>query len=755
MTEVVVTLKGAPMAAFGRSLTSPRHRAYGRKLAAEQSRVGANVLAAIPSARITWRYRIVANGFAVLLPKGDVGRLQRISGVAEVWQDVRYHARAAQSPEVIGADALWGTTLATDGQGIKIAILDDGIDARHKFLDPTGFAYPPGFPKGQKRYTTPKVIVARAFPRPDAVWKYAGDAFDPENSFHGTHVAGIAAGDHNVSDGEETLSGIAPGAYLGNYKVLTTPTPEFGLDGNAAEIAAAIEAAVADGMNVINLSLGEPEIEPSRDIVVHALDAAAEAGVVPVVAAGNDFSDYGYGSISSPANAPEAIAVAATTLSGQIASFSSGGPTPVSRTLKPDLSAPGVDITSSVPDNHGGPWTSMEGTSMAAPQVSGGAALLMQLHPDWTVAQIKSALVQTGDPVTDSLGREVATTREGGGLINLARATDPLVFAAPTAISFPVNGGTSAVDLTDAGGGAGAWSVSTLTQRTVPGLTISTTKAVTVPGQFAVSARVDPAAPQGDYTGFVVLTRGTDVRRIPFWVEVSHPLLGTERSLTLRRPGLHTGTTLGGPTRIEDYRYPTVDQGFRGPEVAYRVTITGNVANFGVAVVSGHAVPHVVFAGDENHLVGYAGLPQAINPYLPGFGGQRPIAGAILPRPGVYDIVFDTRSPAGAGPFTFRYWVNDTAPPVLRLASGAPPRTIWVSAVDAGAGVDPTSATASIDGHPVTVRYEKGRLVIHATPGTHKLLVQVSDYQEAKNMEDVSAVIPNTATATRTVHVSG
>ena len=63
-------------------------------------------------------------------------------------------------------------------------------------------------------------------------------------------------------------------------------------------------------MNVINLSLGEPEIEPSRDIVVQAIDAAAAAGVVPVVAAGNDFSDYGYGSISSPGNAPGAITVA-------------------------------------------------------------------------------------------------------------------------------------------------------------------------------------------------------------------------------------------------------------------------------------------------------------------------------------------------------------------------------------------------------------------------------------------------------------
>ena len=102
-------------------------------------------------------------------------------------------------------------------------------------------------------------------------------------------------------------------------------------------------------MNVINLSLGEPEIEPTRDIVVTAIDGAARAGVVPVIAAGNDFSDFGYGSISSPGNAPSAITVAAVTTTDVIASFSSAGPTPVSLKLKPDVTAPGVAILSSLP----------------------------------------------------------------------------------------------------------------------------------------------------------------------------------------------------------------------------------------------------------------------------------------------------------------------------------------------------------------------------------------------------------------------
>jgi subtilisin family serine protease len=753
-TEVVVTLKAPPLAAFGRSLESARHETYGRELAAAQAQASRNVVAAIPSAKVTWHYRLVADGFAVVVPKGDVPLLKRIAGVAQVWPNVTYHALQTGSAEAIGADRLWGTTLANAGQGMKIGIIDDGIDQNHPFFNPAGFKYPPGFPKGQVAYTTAKVIVARAFPRPGATWKYAGVPFDPEQSFHGTHVAGIAAGDHGVADGDLSLSGIAPDAYLGNYKVLTTPTTEFGLDGNSAEIAAAIEAAVSDGMNVINLSLGEPEVEPSRDIVVHAIDAAAEAGVVPVVAAGNDFTDYGYGSISSPANAPDALAVAATTTTDTIASFSSGGPTPVSLLMKPDISAPGVDITSSLPPSQGAEWGSLEGTSMASPQVAGSAALLLQLHKTWTVAQVRSALVQTADPVMGTDGREVLTTREGGGFVDLGRATDPLIFSAPTSISFPVDGGTSALDLTDAGGGAGAWSVAVTPQQTGSGITFSAPTTVTVPGPLAVTAHPAATTPAGDYTGFVVLTQGTNTRRLPFWVEVSHPVLGTEHAAALSKPGTYTSTTVGGATKVSAYRYPTGGPTYPGPEVVYQVKIATDVANFGVAVLSGKAVPHVVFAGDEDHLVGYTGLPQAINPYLNNYGDARPIAGAVLPLPGTYDIVFDTRSAAQAGPFTFRYWVNDTTPPVLRLLTGAPAGTIWVSAVDAGAGVDPTTATATIDGQTVPVRYGAGKLVIRAKPGTHKLVVSVSDYQESKNMEDVAPVTPNTATAAATVHVS-
>ena len=757
-TEVVVTLKAPALTAFGRSLTSARHRGYARELAAAQRAAARNVLAALPHARLRWRYRYVANGFAVVLPVDEVPRLARLPGL-EVWPNVRYHSLSEQvvnSPQLIGADKLWGPTLATSGNGMKIGIVDDGVDATHPYFSAAGLSYPPGFPKGQAELATPKVIVQRAFAPPSPPWKYAATPFDPTQSFHATHVAGIAAGDHGTSTGTAAISGIAPGAYLGNYKALTIPTPDFGLDGNAAEIAAAIEAAVADGMDVINLSLGEPEVEPSRDLVVHAIDAAAKAGIVPVVAAGNDFNQFGFGSISSPANAPEAITVAATTAGGTIADFSSGGPTPVSLQLKPDVSAPGVAITSSLPPGQGGPWGELGGTSMASPHVAGGAALLKQRHPQWTVAQIKSALVLTADPVRDGNGREISVLREGGGQIDLPRADNPLVFADPASVTFGVNGGATAVALSDAGGGAGTWNVTAQVQgRRAPGVQVAVPQTVTVPGSLAVSAVVADQAKSGNVTGFFVLTRGGDTRRIPFWLDVDHPLLGTEPVKRLTAPGTYSATTAKGLSRVSRYRFPTSGDGaYPGPEVVYRVTVTGRAANFGVAVLSGSATPHVVEAGDENHLAGYPGLPEALNPYLKSFGQPRPVAGAILPGAGAYDIVFDTRSAASAGRFTFRFWRNDTTPPALRLVS-ARHGLVTVAATDRGSGIDSRSISATVDGHQASVRFAGGRITFRAQPGSHDVVVTASDLQELKNMEDVVKIKPNTSTLTRTVNVSG
>ena len=287
-----------------------------------------------------------------------------------------------------------------------------------------------------------------------------------------THVAGIAAGDSRHAGSARAVSGVAPRAYLGNYKVLTAPRP-FGLVGNAGEIAAAIEAAVRDGMDVINLSLGEPEIEPGEDPSSTAIDGAAERGRRPVVAAGNSFEELGRGSVG-PRHASAAITAAAVTKSDQIAPFSSSRAGASHARMKPDVSAPGVSISRPCLTSEG-TWASFSGTSMAAPHVAGAAALLRQRHPEWSVAQVKSALELTRRARARArVQREAPSTREGGGLDLSADGQRPArlrsAVSAPFGLASRRQAGARHGHLTDAGGGAGAWNASVTVQDPTEGV---------------------------------------------------------------------------------------------------------------------------------------------------------------------------------------------------------------------------------------------------------------------------------------------
>jgi hypothetical protein len=572
--------------------------------------------------------------------------------------------------------------------------------------------------------------------------------------------------------GGRTVSGVAPRAYIGNYKALTRT--EFGLspNGNAPELVAAIEAAVADGMDVINLSIGEPEIEPTRDVVALALDAAAAAGVVPVVAAGNDYSSVGAGSVSSPANSTAAIAVAAVEAQSASqfahAEFSSVGPTPISLRLKPDVSAPGVSILSSVP----GGWASQSGTSMAAPHVAGAAALLTQRHPDWTVAQVKSALVQTGRNVVAGGSRVLAPPFEGGGVVALARADRPLLFSAPTGHSFGlIARGASvsgSVQLSDAGGGSGTWQVTRQLMASPTGAALQLPAQVVVPGVLEYKAVVGGSASPGDLTGYIELRRGADERRIPFWGRVSVPALARHRTVALARPGLVRGTTDGRPAIVARYRYPEDPSGLGvntrllGPELVFQLRLTRRVANFGVVITElrqgSDVEPRVARNMDESQLTGYAGLPVDHNPYLPTFREPILAAGALSPAPGRYALVFDSPARSGAGAFTFRYWVDDVTPPRARIRARSVRRGVplLVSVSDAGSGVYPDSLLVSLDGQEADARLRRGVVTIPTgglAPGTHRLLLRISDYQEAKNTENVARILPNTRTLSTLVTV--
>jgi hypothetical protein len=296
------------------------------------------------------------------------------------------------------------------------------------------------------------------------------------------------------------------------------------------------------------------------------------------------------------------------------------------------------------------------------------------------------------------------------------------------------------VTLSDAGGGAGDWTVTALGLTTPPTITVPGTLTITVTASTTV----------GDHSGFVVLSRGTDARRIPYWYETTVPKLASEPATTLTKPGSYSGTTVGGKSLITTYRYPTAgDRRYPGPERVFRIHLTTAAANAGVVVLSGNVFPHITLDGSEDRLAGYTALPLDLNPYRQTYGAPRKVSGVVLPAAGTYDVVFDSTGTGGR--FTFRYWVNDTKPPTLRVASTN--GGIVVSATDAGSGVDPLSIVATVDGKTVRPSWADGRITIPATKGRHALVLTVSDIEETKNMEDVPPILPNTATLRAAVSV--
>jgi subtilisin family serine protease len=225
------------------------------------------------------------------------------------------------------------------GQGVKVAIIDSGIDSGQAGLQGSSLAPPDSFPRtntaSDLAYTNGKVIVARSYvnllPSRDP------DLSPRDRVGHGTALATIVAGTRS-SGPLATIAGVAPQAWLGNYKIFGTPGYN---DGTSEDVVLkAMDDAVADGMDIINLSLGD-DLAPrlSDDLSVQAVERAAKAGVLVVVAAGNNGPDLN--TMSSPATAPSAIAVGATSndrtfaasvevagLESMVAILSSGAATP-------------------------------------------------------------------------------------------------------------------------------------------------------------------------------------------------------------------------------------------------------------------------------------------------------------------------------------------------------------------------------------------------------------------------------------------
>ncbi len=280
---------------------------------------------------VTGAVQTLLNAIFVRVTEEEAARLRGLPGVKRVaWvRPVRHHLDRAV--DLVNATAAWSAAGGPQnaGAGVKIAIIDSGIDHTHAAFNDPALAAPEGFPKGNGDYTNGKIIVARSYvdqlPNPD-------DTTPRDRNGAGTAAAMIAAGVRN-SGPAGTITGVAPKAWLGNYKI-------FGSTGindttRGTLVIQALEDAFNDGMDIAVLPLGDPatydplerDADPAVcggdcDVRAQAVEAAIRKGLTVVVSAGNDgnLSEVypTLNSIHTPGTAPSAITVGATTNSHMI-----------------------------------------------------------------------------------------------------------------------------------------------------------------------------------------------------------------------------------------------------------------------------------------------------------------------------------------------------------------------------------------------------------------------------------------------------
>ena len=334
------------------------------------------------------------------LAAGQAGRTTLAGGIEKVWLDGPVHGTLDRSVPQTGAPKAW--KLGYTGKGVKVAVLDTGIDADHPDLSGA-------------------VVAARSF--------VGGASGTDDRNGHGTHVAATITGSGAASTGR--YKGMAPDATLVNAKVLNDDA-----GGTESGVIAGMEWAAGQGAKVANLSLSSNFATDGTDPVSLALNRiSAQKGTLFVVAAGN--AGPSEQTIGSPGSADSALTVGAVDSAGTTADFSGRGPRLHDYALKPEIAAPGVGIVSaraegSTPDEPvGSAYARMSGTSMAAPHVTGGAALLAQLRPTWTPAQLKAMLVGTAKPKAGE-----GAFDQGAGQLDAGRALTQRVSTDRASLSF-------------------------------------------------------------------------------------------------------------------------------------------------------------------------------------------------------------------------------------------------------------------------------------------------------------------------------
>ena len=379
---------------------------------------------------------------AAIVPDAALAQLAGDDSIERISIDRPAAAANERTGATIGATQV-REQLGLDGAGIGVAVIDSGVAYHDDLADASG-------PQRVDRFVD---FVGGA----DAAYDDYG---------HGTHVAGIIAGNGHDSDGKR--AGIAPAARLIVLKALDA-------DGNGyvSDVIAAIEYAVEHraelNVRIINLSVAAAVYESCEtDPLTIAARRAVEAGIVVVAAAGNNGASPAgatrYGGITAPGNAPWVLTVGGSTHMGTtkreddaVARYSSRGPTAVDAAAKPDVLAPSVGIESlAVPGStlyRNGtpyllpgtvispefPYLSLSGTSMAGPAVAGTVALMLQANPALTPNAVKAVLQYTAEvnPSADPL-------TQGAGFLNAKGAVQLAAYlAAPTEAAYPSTSGWS------------------------------------------------------------------------------------------------------------------------------------------------------------------------------------------------------------------------------------------------------------------------------------------------------------------------
>jgi minor extracellular serine protease Vpr len=284
----------------------------------------------------------LVNAVFVRLPMKRAAELQSVPGVRSTIYLPPLHRHLNRALDLVNASAAWSQVggQANAGAGVKIAVIDSGIDQNHPAMQDPSLQTPAGYPLGNASFTNSKVIVARSYvsqlPFPGVTPQFSlPDDTTPSDHFgHGTAIAMIAAG-APVQAPLASISGVAPKAWLGNYKVYGTP----GINDQptAAVVIQALEDALNDGMNIAILASGsaalfgpydqvaqcQPQGLPSYipgaacDVLSFAVEHAIQMGMAVVVSAGEDaasgYNFPAYATINSPGTAPDAITVGATT----------------------------------------------------------------------------------------------------------------------------------------------------------------------------------------------------------------------------------------------------------------------------------------------------------------------------------------------------------------------------------------------------------------------------------------------------------